>query len=455
MSSLTPQAKSAGATPVRRRPKGIDPVDILVFLIPCLQLIRIRMVGVLDGSDLMMLAVFLYLAFRGRLRIATPVGKWTLFLCSLWLASQCVTDIVRHTAFADYARGWSNIGLTLVGLAVLWTLMYGRPRRLVFYGWGLVVGDLLYFFINPNESMAGGAPGDAWKFGFAFPVSLGVFLLASRKECRGHWAITLAVLAGVVSMVEGGRNIGGECLAAAVYLVVTGFLRRKSGGSSKLKAGTVLALAASIILGIAGVLWAYRYAATAGILGQVAQETYEEESSGKYGVLLGGRTEILATFPAIYDSPILGHGYWAREPLYIILQNQALARLGYKTAWNIADEDLQEGFIPTHSYFFGAWVDGGILGAVFWGWIFVLTARALLRVYPGSAVLLPVVSFLGFLMLWEILFSPYGTPGRVTFPYSFVMLMTLLDTPFRKTVSVPASKMKRKIRTALVPRPQS
>ena len=154
--------------PVRARSKGLDSVDILVFLIPCLQLIRIRVVGVLNGSDFMMLAIFLYLAFRGKLRIATPVGKWTLFLCSLWLASQCVTDIVRHSALTDYARGWSNIGLTFVSLAVLWTLLYGRPRRLVLYGWGLVVGDVLYFFINPNEFMAAGAPGTPGNSGSLF-----------------------------------------------------------------------------------------------------------------------------------------------------------------------------------------------------------------------------------------------------------------------------------------------
>ena len=384
MTSVSAQSSSAAAIRIRARSKGLDAVDLLVFLIPCLQLIRIRVVGVLNGSDVLTLIIFLYLAFRGKLRIATPVGKWTLFLCSLWLASQCVTDIVRHSALTDYARGWSNIGFTFASLAVLWTLLYGRPRRLVLYGWGLVIGGVLFAIINPNEMTAAGAPGDAWKFGFAYPVTLGVFLLASRKECRGLWPVALGVMAGILNLWEGSRAVGGFCLATALYLVVTGFLRRKSGGRSKLKAGTVLALAASIILGIAGVLWAYRYAATAGILGQDAQEKYEEQSSGEYGVLLGGRSELLATLPAIYDSPILGHGSWAREPLYIILQNQALARLGYKTAWNIADEDLQEGLIPTHSYFFGAWVDGGILGAVFWGWIFVLTAKALLRVYPDT-----------------------------------------------------------------------
>jgi hypothetical protein len=454
MTSVSAQAKSIAAKPAQRRLKRVAPVDILVFLIPCLQLIRIKVIGVLNGSDLMMLAVFCYLAFRGRLRIATPTGKWTLALGSLWLASQCVTDIVRHSVFADYARGWSNIGLTLVDLAVLWTLLYGRPRRLVLYGWGLVVGGVLYFLINPNDQMTAGAPGDAWKFGLASPLNLGVYLFASRKECRGHWPITLAVIMGIFNMVLGTRSAGGICLAAALFLFVTALSRRKNPGISKLKTGTMVSLAASIVVGAAAVMWAYQYAANTGILGEDAKEKYQEQSSGDYGILLGGRTEILATFPAIYDSPILGHGSWAKEPLYIILQNQALARLGYKTAWNIADEDLQEGLIPTHSYFFGAWVDGGILGAVFWGWIFVLTARVLLRVYPDTAVLLPAVSFLAFFMLWEILFSPYGTPGRATFPYSFVMMMTLLDTASSKVVRALPAKPPKRIKASLMLRPQ-
>lgn len=339
--------------------------------------------------------------------------------------------------------------MTFVGLAVLWTLLYGRPQRLVFFGWGFVVGSVLYFFINPNEAMSGGAPGDAWKFGLAYPITLGVFLFASRKECRGHWPVTLAVAIGIINLWLGSRNAGGECLAAALYLGATDFLRRKHPGSSELKAKTVATLAASILLGIAGVVWAYQYAATRGILGDAAKDKYEQESSGKYGVLLGGRTEILAEFPAIYDSPILGHGSWAKDPIYTIIQNQALARLGYTAANNLPaiKEQLYKGFIPTHSYLFGAWVDGGILGAIFWGWVLVLTARALLRVYPATVLLLPAVSFMAFLLLWNVLFSPYGTDGRLSFPYSIVMVMTCMDMARRNaalTAVTPARQVRRR-----------
>jgi O-antigen ligase len=455
MSSLTPQAKSPGAMPVRKRQNNLDAIDVLVFLIPCLQFVRITLIGVLNGSDLMMLAVFLYLVFRGRLRIATPVGKWTLVLCSLWLASQCVTDIVRHSAFADYARGWSSIGLTLVSLAALWTMAYGRPRRLVLYGWGLVVGGVLYFFINPNELMTGGATGDAWKFGLAYPLNLGVFLFASRKECRGHWPITLAVIMGIINLVLGSRALGGICLAVALYLFVTRLSRRKSPEVSRLKAGTVMALAASILLSVVGVMWVYGRAAGAGILGQDAQEKYEQESSGKYGVLVGGRPELLAEIPAIYDSPILGHGSWAKQPIYLVEERRALQLLGYEGGSFIFREQLKEGLIPAHSYFFQAWVDSGILGAVFWGWVFLLAARVLLRTYPATAALLPVVSLLAFMLLWDIPFSPYGTPGRISFPYTFVMLMTLMDSARRNVTHGAAAKKAIKVASAPGRRPRS
>ena len=131
MNSDAIQGNSVDAKPLRKRSRGYNNVDILIFFIPCLRVFQVRLIGTLSGSDLLFLAVFLVLAIRGRIRIGSPAGKKFMLLCSLWLVSQCVTDIVRHSAFADYMRGWSNIGLTLVNFAVIYTLAYNRPRRLL------------------------------------------------------------------------------------------------------------------------------------------------------------------------------------------------------------------------------------------------------------------------------------------------------------------------------------
>jgi hypothetical protein len=166
--------------------------------------------------------------------------------------------------------------------------------------------------------------------------------------------------------------------------------------------------------------------------------------------LLGGRPELLSELPAIYDSPILGHGSWSKDPIYLIEEHQALKLLGYgEEAKLLFRDELRQGFIPAHSYFFQAWVDAGILGAVFWGWMFILTARVMLRVYPAAALLLPVVSYLGFYLLWNIPFSPYGTAPRLTFPYSIVMMIAFMDMA-RRTATQPATA---KIKMKAAPAP--
>ena len=407
---------------------GDDLVDILVFLIPCLRFVQLKVVGVLSGSDLLISVVFLYLLFRRRIRIATPVGKWLMVLCSLWLASQCVTDIVRHSAFMDYARGWSNIGMTIAYLAVLWTLLYGKPRRIVLYGWGLVLGSILTFFISPDDLMTD----YPWKFGLSLPVTLAVFLLASRKDCRDSWPVTMSAVIGVINFGLGARGVGGFCLVTALYLQVIRVMRRRGMAGRKLNARSVMTVAGSIIIGFACILWVYQFAARRGILGEDARSKYEAESSGKYGILLGGRTEMLGYLPAIYDSPILGHGSWAKDPTYLIAEREALAMMGYTISDELSTDLMEDAMIPTHSYIFGAWVDAGILGALFWGWIWVLTARILMQVHPPSLVMLPLLTFAAFSLLWDVLFSPYGAQMRIISPYYIVLILTYWPlTPYK------------------------
>jgi hypothetical protein len=406
----------------KRRIKRLDSMDWLAFAIPFLRFIQVKVVGVLSGADILVMIAFVYLGFRGKLKLETRQARTLMVLCSLWLVAQIVTDRVRHTAFADYARGWSNIGFTIATFAVLLTLLYRRSGRLMLYGWGLVAGSLLNYWITPDTNMQA----DPWKFGIALPVTWAVLLFASRKSCRGNWPVILAMSIGILNFALGTRGLGGFCLAAAFYLSATRFLRDKTAGGMKLKAGAVMGIAASVVFGAIGIVWGYSYAAKSGLLGEHAREKYQLESAGKYGVLLGGRVTVLGALPAIYASPILGHGSWARDPLYAFLEKRALVLLGYDDPTEFNTEDMKEGYIPEHSYILGAWVNAGILGALFWFWVFVLTARALLRVYPPSVPMLPMAAFAGFATMWDLAFSPYGAEMRIITPYYIVLLMTCM-----------------------------
>ncbi len=438
MNSETPQTGPIDKKPKRNRPGKVDAVGIFVFFIPFFQWAQIKIIGVLTGSDVLFLLAFLYLAARLRLRVSTALAKRFIILCLLWLLSQIATDLIRHTPFPNLARTWSSISVTLVAFMVLFTFLYGRPRRIVSYGWGCVFGGIVAFFVNPSIF----ASDDPWKFGLAMPVTLAAVLLASRKEVRGNLPVQFLVIIGIVNMFLGARSMGGVCLIAAVYVFLARNVHKNKKVGVKLRTRTKVAIAVSMLLSVGGLVWAYQYVAGHGMLGEDAQSKFRTQSVGKYGLLLGGRTEMLGSIPAIYDSPIIGHGSDAKEPKYLMMEQETLAVLGYDQVAAGFDQTVEEGSgaIPTHSYIFSAWVWAGVLGAVFWAWVWSLTARALFRAYPRTLYILPLVTFCALGLLWDILFSPYGTYSRVTAPFYVVIFMSCLEIVPRKAVK-PAETM--------------
>jgi hypothetical protein len=221
----------------------------------------------------------------------------------------------------------------------------------------------------------------------------------------------------MINLVFGFRALGAICAFASVYtyLKVSSWLA--DGGPRKLRTiFTVVILAAGVI----GISRGYAYAAQHGWLGADESEKYAVQSSGVGGVLLGGRSDLLASSAAIWDSPILGHGSWAKDPFYGALLVNSMEDLGYEDATSGLEGDL----IPSHSYFFGAWVESGIIGAIFWGWVLWFVAGALFRA-SGREPLFPFFAFVGIFVIWNVLFSPYGTDSRFTATYFIYAIIFL------------------------------
>jgi hypothetical protein len=423
MPSAANRSNAIHASSPRNTSEGVGYIDALIFLIPALQFVRLKVIGVLSGSDIVILIAFVTLFLSRKIRIKDRIGRRCLILCSLWFLSQVATDFIRHTTFKDYARGWSAIGLTLIIFSLMFSLLNGRPRRITIYTWGLIAGGTLASFINPTELVQQ----DPWKFGLSLPVTLSILLIASRKDVRGLWPAFLTAGIGVVNFSLGYRNQGEICFGAAFYIVLTRFVEKRAHENRVLTKTAVVAITGSVVLGMIGIYSAYQYAAASGKLGEDAREKYEAQSSGKFGLLLGGRIELLASVPAVIDSPILGHGSFAKDPKYLIMEQQALALMGYKSAGDLDPEVFEEGVIPTHSHLMGAWVSAGILGALFWGWIWLLACKMLLRTYPAGIKLLPLAAYAAFELLWDILFSPYGAQMRLITPFYIVIVMNYLS----------------------------
>jgi hypothetical protein len=387
--------------------------DIACFVIPALAFLRVEVGGVLYATDLCLLAVLPFVVFRHRrwLRIK-PIG---IFLCLglLWLAAQILTDVIRQSPVEDYSRGWSKILLTSTHFATIALLVRQSQRRFILYGAGLALGGVLTFYLAPG----GFAKGNPWKFGVGAPVTILVCLIAGMIARRSRIAaVTMITAIGAINVYLGFRSLGAVCAASAVYSYFQLSPQRTDRRWRKLQ--TVLTVA-GLAAGVWGISALYAHGVQSGWFGEEALQKYEMQSSGDGGVLLGGRNEFLAAGSAIRDSPVIGHGSWAKDPKYKAILYDRLAELGYRNMGPEVEADL----IPSHSYLFGAWVESGVVGAVFWCWVFWLTGSTLVRA-SSREPLLPFFAFVGMLLAWNVLFSPYGADQRFTATY-FVYAMIL------------------------------
>jgi hypothetical protein len=354
-----------------------------------------------------------FLIDQARRRHVSRVSHRTIVLGLLWLFGLVLTDVYRGSAFHDYSRGWSNIAFLLLSFAALSLLIDGHWRRVTLFAAGVAMGEALQFLFNPSIY----ATAYPWKFGYGHSVTLAGVLLASSATVYRRTGLAAGILISLaaINLNMGFRSLGGACLLAALVLLAprTRYWARSDGNTLRM----VAILAASACAGIVVVV-GYEYAAAHGTLGGHAQQKYAAQK-GRLGIIVGGRPEIISESLAIRDSPIVGHGSWAKGPEYGSALRDRLFQAGYSTN----GLDTSSGLIPTHSYLFGAWVDGGVLGAVFWLWTLVLVASFLPQLRRLGDGRVTLVAFLSASFVWDVLFSPLGAQGRLTAAFSLVVFL--------------------------------
>jgi hypothetical protein len=165
----------------------------------------------------------------------------------------------------------------------------------------------------------------------------------------------------------------------------------------------------------------YGHLASNGALGASASKKYAAQANSSFGLLTRGRPEILVSSRAVADSPLLGHGSWAKDPKYLEMQ---IGR-----GLDPSPAMLAEGLIPTHSYLMGAWVEAGVLGVPIWVWTLFLAAGVLARLYGRDGQLVPLIAFAAFALIWNVFFSPYGSFERLIAPYYILILVVTSRFP--------------------------
>ncbi|HEX7387947.1 MAG TPA: hypothetical protein VF285_11835 [Castellaniella sp.] len=395
----------------------------LAFAIPLFYFAQIDLVGKLYLNEVFYLLLLPFLFYFRSSLMHRKILLLVLLALAVWLLAQVATDVIRHTAFHDYARGWAKILFTATNLCAMYLIVYRSRRRLVLLSYGLALGTLLHAFVTDDPTLRG----TPWQLGYGWGVSwlivaAGVTFAASSHYKLRHWIpVACAALASALNFYMGYRSMGGILFISTCYLTLQCLQPRPARQSPGLRRIALLCVFG--ILAATAALKTYEGLALHGWLGSYEQTRVTDQSDGAYGLLLGGRFEIIVSSQAIAKSPWIGHGSWATDCHYRDLYDQLKHAAGYIGGeWGSC-------VIPSHSYLMSAWVDAGILGALVWLVFAGLAIRALLSVHVQRDKLTPLVIFGSLWTLWNIAFSPFAGEARFTFPFFLILMLMHLPNP--------------------------
>ena len=395
-------------------------VDAVALVVPSAIFLEINMMGRLFVSELILLGLLPFLLMvRARLLLVALPRKFLLFGL-VWLFSQILTDIIRATPFEDFARGWSKIAFMLTNFSALYLILYRRQRRLVLFAAGIALGQILDFCLTSSDF----ALYYPWKFGVGWAVTIFLILCSQLRFVNQipFLSVSIIGLAGILNIYLDFRSLAAICFFTGIYIFTKRFHKPNKLMPMTIKAKNIILLTLLMLTVGSALLKAYGYAAMQGWLGDEARQKYEWQASGKFGVLLGGRAELFVSLKAIINSPIIGHGSWAKDPQYSDLLYEQLEKYGYAVQRGINSDK-----IPSHSYIFGAWVESGFIGAIFWFWVLLFTVRTLANLHELKESLSPLIVLFSFRLIWDIPFSPFGGAARLYVPFYIILLIFVWD----------------------------
>lgn len=409
-----------------RNPNTTKLTFMLLFLLGSLSSIYINLAGQLYISEVILIIIFPLLVLKNPC-FRSPWVKRLTFFGVIWLIAQVITDIIRATPPSNFIRGWANISVFLISFLSLKLILQDNPHRINIYILGVVISGFLRLLIQPGPYFST----EPWKFGYGPVIILGLLLIVSHfynlnPKRINFWAVPI-ILIGSLSFFLDARSIGTFAILTAFTIIISSNkvvikLFRKS--LNPLKFIFAILLLGSIAYGL---LKGYENAAQKGWLGEGARQKYELQSSGALGVILGGRYEILSSWQAILDSPIIGHGSWATGMKYRLYLYR-LREMGY----NISNERLRASIyssdlIPIHSHIFQNWVWAGVFGVFFWVIVLWLIVKSFVLNIRFRYPLFVLVFYFSYQSMWDIFFSPFGSSMRLEWAIRLVVFISAIS----------------------------
>ena len=390
---------------------------IILFLIGFLIIFQINLIGLLTYSEVITIVLFGFVGARAVIFAFSDKNvRIILLFLGLYLASQITTDLIRDTQFSDMLRGWSKIAILGLNLIILAYYSRLKIQNLVWYFWGLSSGLLFQtLFIGTSVS-------HLWKFGMGPAVtSLSSLAVGAGLLPFPGFGLSIAFLGiGVFHLLMNARSLAGfTIITGIITLLPKPYLR----GINPKKIIN-LQLAIPLVGAMAVVYFLYSVGAPAGWWGEEAKAKYEMQYSSGKNIILGGRGESVASLVAIGDSPIIGHGSWAKGEKYVLIY---LLSTDVDPDSEVFKDAMALGLIPSHSHLLGAWVEAGILGMLFWLVALRFAISGIMcAVRLTNTPFRMFIIFTMFVFVWDLPFSPFGLDRRLSNAAILVLCVSLI-----------------------------
>lgn len=407
------------------------------FIIGLFTATQVRILGTLSLSEFMIFFFLIYII------IVNPKAfgqifkskrmRTLLILCFLWICSIFFSDQINPTSLVDSLKGLGGVIPLFLGFLFFYWLFYEDLSHLGFFLWGYGFSYIISLFIftpsavSDRSDLAGVELYETGDYFSRLIVGgVGRFLTASEFQFfsnHPYFIVFLHLIFSFYALFEGSRS---PFLMGIISTILFCFFVKFSK-LNFLNVKTTLYIKRKIPLFIVFILIGgfisgkiYSYAAENGYLGEANKRKYETQSQSKLG-LLSGRGEFVSAYLAIKDSPLLGHGSYAKDKEGYAIEAARIT--GDDQFLEQLYEAKGDEYIPTHSHITGAWVQNGILGAIFWCYALFLVVVYVFKyfyIYP-KWVAYSINASLS--MIWQILFSPFSNRPYLAAFFVFIILM--------------------------------
>ena len=373
---------------------------IASLLIGMTTVIKVNIQGEISIAELLLpVAGFAALFARGAGSVFRLKTFWLLIAAMLlMLSGYVVSDLIRDTPEAQSLRGWGR-GLVLLSDIVFLGLVIAIDRRnLWWFAAGFGAGGVLYLRLVMN------LPLPIWKHGYAEYMTVGFAAFAYFLPPRIA-AIGFAVLAAM-SIYWDFRIHSAFCLLLAGTLWYRGDVNWRNSRRARIVPYVVV-----ISLVLLAVLASVKFTES----DYSSQRRASSDRGRSFGLTFG--------IEAIVNSPLIGYGSWGQSAELMQIQRNIARSSGLP----LDDEILSGSTMVTHSQILQSWVEGGLLGMVFFlvlGGLLICRARHLILVRPLDA-LSPILLYYLFCGGWQLAMSPYSAVSRPQIALSTVLILVL------------------------------